>query len=233
MIDKQRLSAEASARGIEISAEAAELADRYCEMVELTNRSFNLTAITDPDGMEEKNVLDCLTVLPWLPEKGRVADLGTGAGFPGAIIKLCRPELELTLIEATGKKLDFTSGALRSLGMDAAAVHMRGEEAARGELRESFDAVTARAVASLPVLLEYALPLVRPGGRLLAMKGAGADAEIAMSANALKVLGGEITAVHRYTLPTAGERAVIEIKKTASCPDAYPRPAGRIKKRPL
>ncbi len=233
MMDIERLGAEAAARGIEVSPEALEKVDRFCELVLEANRSFNLTAITGPEEMEEKNALDCLTVLPWLPGKGRVADLGTGAGFPGVVVKLCRPDLEITLIEATAKKLRFTESAAASLGEEVEAVHMRGEEAARGELRESFDAVTARAVAPLPVLLEYALPLVKPGGSLLAMKGSGADEEIAASENALQELKGEVAAVHRYVLPTAGERAVIEIRKTGTCPQRYPRPAGKIRKSPL
>ena len=233
MIDRQRLIRRAAEMGIPLTEEQAERIDLFCADVREANGSFNLTALTEPEAMEEKNALDCLTVLPFLPEGGRAADLGTGAGFPGIVIRLCRPELDLTLIEATDKKLRFAAGEAEKFGLPVTAVHLRGEEAARGPLRESFDAVTARAVAPLPALLEYALPLVKPGGVLLAMKGQGAEEEIAASANALRELKGEVAAVHRFTLPTAGERAVVEIRKTGSCPARYPRPGKNIRKKPL
>lgn len=233
MIDRERLAARAAEMGIPVSAEQAEKIDLFCADVLEQNRYFNLTAITDPEEMEEKNALDCLTVLPFLPGEGKAADLGTGAGFPGVVIAICNPGLEMTLIEATDKKLRFAAGEAEKLGVPVTAVHMRGEEAARGPMRESFDAVTARAVAPLPVLLEYALPLVRPGGVLLAMKGQGAEEEIAASGNALKELKGEVAAVHRFTLPAAGERAVVEIRKTGTCPKKYPRAGKNIRKKPL
>ena len=233
MIDRERLIRRAAGMGITVTPEQAEAVDAFCADVLEANEKFNLTAIREPDEMEEKNALDCLTVLPFLPERGKAADLGTGAGFPGVVIRLCRPELDLTLIEATDKKLRFAAGEAEKFGVPVTAVHMRGEEAARTELRESFDAVTARAVAPLPVLLEYALPLVKPGGVLLAMKGQGAEEEIAASAGALKELKGEVAAVHRFTLPTAGERAVVEIRKTGTCPAKYPRAGKNIRKKPL
>lgn len=233
MFDIKRLQERSYQLGIQVTDEQLSLVERYCGYVAETNEKFNLTAIKDPDEMEEKNALDCLTVLPLLPAKGKLADVGTGAGFPGVIIKLCMPGLDVTLVEATEKKLRFAASTAADMGYPVTAVHMRGEEAARGPLRESFDVVTARAVASLPALLEYALPLVRPGGRLIAMKGAGADEEIAAAANALKELKGEIVSVKRFTLPTAGERALVEIRKTGNCPARYPRPAKNIKKAPL
>ncbi len=233
MIDRERLIRRAAEMGIPLTQEQAERIDLFCADVLEANGQFNLTAITDPEEMEVKNALDCLTVLPFLPEEGRAADLGTGAGFPGIVIRLCRPELDLTLIEATDKKLRFAAGEAEKFGLPVTAVHLRGEEAARGPLRESFDAVTARAVAPLPVLLEYALPLVRPGGVLLAMKGQGAEEEIAASENALRELRGAVEAVRRFTLPGAGERAVVEIRKTGPCPARYPRPGKNIRKKPL
>lgn len=233
MINTERLIARAAERGVEVSAEVAERIDRFCEMVLKTNEQFNLTAITDADEMEEKNALDCLMLLPYLPQGARLADVGTGAGFPGVVLKLARPDLDITLIEATDKKLRFAERAAAELGCPVTAVHLRGEEAARSELREQFDIVTARAVAALPALLEYTLPLVKVGGTLLAMKGAGAADEVAAAENALKVLGGKVEAVHTLQLPTAGERAIVQVKKISQCSAKYPRPSKNIRKNPL
>ena len=198
-----------------------------------TNKLFNLTAITDPDEMMEKNALDCLTVLSFMPENGVVADVGTGAGFPGAIIRIVRPDLDVTLIEATDKKLRFVVHTLAEMGMEVNGVHLRGEEAARDVYRERFDAVTARAVAALPALLEYALPLVKIGGVLLAMKGSGAAEEIEAAQKALSILGGEVEEVRSLELPTAGERNIVVIRKIRETPARYPRPSKNIRKNPL
>lgn len=232
-MDRTRLKENAAALGAELTDEQTLLLEQFCEKVATTNTLFNLTAIKDPEEMEEKNALDCATVLPLLPDTGSYADVGTGAGFPGVVVALCKPQLEVSLIEATNKKLEFACGAAAELGRQVTGIHMRSEEAARTGLRESFDAVSARAVAALPVLLEYTLPLVKTGGILVAMKGQGADEELRASEKALKELRGEVLAVRRFSLPTAGERALIVIRKTGKCPEKYPRPAGAIRKKPL
>lgn len=233
MIDKKWLTEKAVLYGVQMTPEKAAEIDRYCEAVAETNRSFNLTAITDPDGMQEKNALDCLTVLPFLPDSGSIADVGTGAGFPGAMIRIMRPDLKLTLIEATDKKLQFVLKTLRSMGLDTEGVHLRGEDAGRGEYREQFDAVTARAVAPLPSLMEYTLPLVKNGGKLIAMKGADGKEELEEARNAIKILGGSITGIHELDLPTAGKRVILEIRKEKACPMKYPRQSRLIRKNPL
>ena len=233
MIYTRRLIENAKRYGADLSSEAAEKINLYCEAVRETNEKFNLTAITDPDEMEEKNALDCLTILHYIPEGSRLADVGTGPGFPGVVLKIARPDIDVTLIEATDKKLQFAVRTAEQLGYSVTGVHARGEEAGRGEYREQFDVVTSRAVASLPALLEYTLPLVKVGGKLIAMKGAGAMEEIGLAGNALNILGGKVTGVHELTLPTAGERVIIEIEKTKPCPAKYPRQSKNIRKTPL
>lgn len=233
MMDIDRLMKRAAALRVTLPREAAERIDRFCGMVLETNRAFNLTAITDPDEMEEKSALDCLTLLPYIPQGAVLADVGCGAGFPGVVLALARPDIRVTLIEATEKKLRFAESAARTLGAEVQALHLRGEEAARGPLREQFSVVTARAVAALPALLEYTLPLVAPGGVLLAMKGASACEELAASANALKLLCGEVLDVVELTLPTAGSRAIVRVKKISQCSAKYPRPSKNIRKNPL
>ena len=233
MIDIQRLKTSLQNMNVQLEDAVLSELDTYCEAVVKTNEQFNLTAITNPQEMEEKNLLDCLALLSFLPQEGKLADVGTGAGFPGAVLKIARPKLQLTLIEATGKKLNFVHQTLSEMGYSSEAVHLRGEEAARGNYREQFDVVTARAVAALPTLLEVTLPLVKIGGRFLAMKGSGGEEELAAAKKALSILGGEVEKVHTFSLPTFGERMIIVVRKTKETPPSYPRNSGAIKKKPL
>ena len=233
MINRGRVVKWAEENGIELTPEKIEGLDRYAEEVAETNKLFNLTAINEPEDMEILNIIDCLSVIPFIPEGARVADVGTGAGFPGMVIRIIRDDVDMTLIEATNKKLEFVCRTAEKLGYKVAGTHMRSEEAARSVLRGSFDVVTARAVAPLPVLLEYTLPLLKEGGTLLAMKGPAAEEEISQSANALKELRGEVREVHETELPTGEKRCVIEVVQTGKCPAKYPRASGAIRKKPL
>ncbi len=233
MIDKKRLISEAATLGADISEQAAKRLDDYCERLIETNKTLNLTAITDPREVEIKHLLDSSTLLTLEELRGKVADVGTGAGFPGVVLKAARPELSLTLIDATGKKLKFIENAAAETGIEVTTLHGRAEELARGEYRESFDTVTARAVASLPSLLEYCLPLVKAGGHLIAMKGPDAEEEIALSKHALKELSGMVIAKRRFTLPDESERVVVVIKKISQTAPKYPRSGKNISKSPL
>ncbi len=233
MINKERVGEWAAANGIALAPGKLDDLDRYAGEVAETNKQFNLTAITDPEQMEILNIIDCLSVVPFIPVGARVADVGTGAGFPGMVIRIMRDDVDVDLIEATNKKLDFVCRTAGKLGYKVRGFHMRSEEATRSELRASFDAVTARAVAPLPVLLEYTLPLLRQGGILLAMKGPAAEEEIAQSENALKELGGTIREIHTVELPSGEIRSIIEVVQEKTCPDKYPRASGIIRKRPL
>ena len=233
MINKERVGEWAAANRIALAPGKLDDLDRYAGEVAETNKQFNLTAITDPEQMEILNIIDCLSVVPFIPEGARVADVGTGAGFPGMVIRILRDDVDVDLIEATNKKLDFVCRTAGKLGYKVRGFHMRSEEAARSELRGTFDAVTARAVAPLPVLLEYTLPLLRQGGILLAMKGPAAEEEIAQSANALKELGGTIREIHTVELPSGEIRSIIEVLQEKTCPEKYPRASGIIRKRPL
>ena len=162
-----------------------------------------------------------------------MVDVGTGAGFPGIVAKLFRPELDLPLMEPTGKRVDFLKYACSALGVEAEFAKERAEEAARKIWREQFDITSARAVAALPVLCEYCLPLVRVGGVFIAMKGPDADAELGGSAAALKKLGGAYGDTRAFTLPDGSERRLVVCKKISQTPTAYPRNGGKIAKKPL
>ena len=245
MIDTVRLREQAAAMGVSVTPDTAEKFYLYAARLVETNQRVNLTAITDPEGILVKHFLDSLTLAPLLAERSAAAlsliDVGTGAGFPGVPLALVCPGLKLTLLDALQKRLTFLEGLCRELAVPAALIHARAEEAGRRPaLREQFDVATARAVAGLPVLCEYLLPLVKPGGRMVAMKGPDGASELVAAAGALSVLSGRPEPVRRLSLPPAplpGEervdRLLLIVDKTAPTPTAYPRPPAKIAKKPL
>ena len=234
MIDKNRLEAKCAALGIALTGQMLDMLDKYAEILVEYNQKVNLTAITDPEGIEDKHFADSL-LLANLPETaGKLVDVGTGAGFPGVVAKIYKPELELTLMEPTGKRVDFLKYVCGELGLSGVEfAKERAEEAARKVWREGFDVATARGVAALPILSEYCLPLVKVGGVFLAMKGPGAAEELAESSAALKKLGGKGAGVAEFHLPGGDTRNIIKVKKISQTPPAYPRNGGKIAKSPL
>ncbi len=202
------------------------------------NQRMNLTATSDAREIAVKHVLDSLTCFSAVrvDAGARLLDVGTGAGFPGVVMKIHTPKVRLTLLDSTRKKLDFLEHLAKALGFtDVATLHARAEDAGHDRRhRERFDLVVARAVAQLRVLLELCLPFVRVGGTFLAMKGPRGDEEVGPSARALSLLGGEIERVVPLSLPFgAGERRLIVVRKHSPTPPAYPRQAGTPAKTPL
>lgn len=234
MIDKNRLEAKCAALGIALTGPMLDALDQYAEILVEYNQKVNLTAITDPEGIEDKHFADSL-LLANLPETaGKLVDVGTGAGFPGVVAKIFKPELKLTLMEPTGKRVEFLKYVCAQLGLSGVEfAKERAEEAARKVWREQFDVATARGVAALPMLSEYCLPLVKVGGVFLAMKGPGAAEELAESGAALKKLGGKGSGVAEFHLPGGDVRNIIRIKKISQTPPVYPRNGGKIAKSPL
>ena len=232
MIDTERLIRKAAAYGIDAAPVVRKL-DEYAALLVEYNQKVNLTAITDAEGIEDRHFIDSLLLAARPEVCGRMVDVGTGAGFPGIVAKLFRPELDLTLMEPTGKRVDFLKYACSALGVEAEFAKERAEEAARKIWREQFDVASARAVAALPVLCEYCLPLVQVGGVFIAMKGPDADAELGGSAAALKKLGGAYGDTRAFTLPDGSERRLVVCKKISQTPTAYPRNGGKIAKKPL
>ena len=234
MIDKNRLEAKCAALGIALTGPMLDALDQYAEILVEYNQKVNLTAITDPEGIEDKHFADSL-LLANLPETaGKLVDVGTGAGLPGVVAKIFKPELQLTLMEPTGKRVEFLKYVCAQLGLSGVEfAKERAEEAARKVWREQFDVATARGVAALPMLSEYCLPLVKVGGVFLAMKGPGAAEELAESGAALKKLGGKGSGVAEFHLPGGDVRNIIRIKKISQTPPVYPRNGGKIAKSPL
>jgi 16S rRNA (guanine527-N7)-methyltransferase len=211
----------------------------YAVALRAWNDKVNLTAITDPDGIQVKHFLDSLSVLKVLPPgwgRLRWVDVGTGAGFPGLPLKIVCPELRLTLVEATGKKVAFCRAIVEQLRLTGVDVlKARAEELGQDPAhREQYDWAVARAVAEMPVLAEYLLPLVRRGGHALAQKGEGAPAETHAAEAAVRRLGGQLAQIVPVELPGVVEtRYLVVFDKLAATPPAYPRRPGVPSKTPL
>lgn len=234
MIDKERLALKCSTWNIRLTASQLDLLDRYAELLVDYNKKVNLTAITTPEGIEDRHFADSLLLAAQPEAAGAVVDVGTGAGFPGIVAKIYRPDIRLTLMEPTGKRVDFLRYACAELGLEGVEfAKERAEEAARKAWRERYDLAVARAVAALPVLCEYCLPLVRVGGRFIAMKGPDAAAECTAAAGALRKLGGRLVENRTFTLPDGSARCLIVCEKVSPTPAAYPRNGGKIAKKPL
>ncbi len=210
---------------------------KYFELLAEWNEKMNLTAITDESGVALKHFADSLSLLNFvdIPQNSSLADVGTGAGFPGVVLKIARPDIKLTLIDSLNKRLVFLGEVCAQLGIEAELIHSRAEDGARDEkLRESFDFAVSRAVARMNVLSEYCLPYVKVGGAFCAMKGAQANEEFKESLNAINTLGGKLEKKYFFELPeNGGERAIAVVRKVKNTPQKYPRQSGKIKAKAL
>lgn len=210
---------------------------KYFELLAEWNEKMNLTAIKDESGVALKHFADSLSLLNFvdIPQNSSLADVGTGAGFPGVVLKIARPDIKLTLIDSLNKRLVFLGEVCAQLGIKAELIHSRAEDGARDEkLRENFDFAVSRAVARMNVLSEYCLPYVKVGGAFCAMKGAQANEEFKESLNAINTLGGKLENKYFFELPeNGGERAIAVVRKVRNTPQKYPRQSGKIKAKAL
>lgn len=200
-----------------------------------TNKVMNLTAITEPEDVARLHLLDCAALLNITDFRGkRVVDVGTGAGFPGMPLRILEPDFDLTLLDSLGKRIAFLQRVCDEMGLQrVTCVHARAEEFA-AKHREQYDIATSRAVAALNVLCELTLPLVKVGGRFLAMKAVDSDEEIRAAKSAVAQLGGKVEDISDYTIPgTDITHRVVVIGKVKPTPDAFPRAFAKIKKAPL
>lgn len=208
---------------------------RYGSLLVEKNKVMNLTAITEPTDIAALHFLDSAALLSLADFSGKtVADVGTGAGFPGMVLRILDPSIRLTLLDSLNKRVDFLKEVCQDLGLsDVDCVHARAEEFAASH-RERFDIVTSRAVAGLPLLAELCLPLVRPGGWFLPMKSVDSDEELRAAAHAIEILGGAVERTVDYAIPGTDVRhRLIFIKKVRKTPEKYPRAFAKIKKNPL
>lgn len=221
--------------GVTIPAERLPLFQRFYTLLLTANQTVNLTRITAPQDFLDRNLLDSLTLSPLIAGEQRVIDIGSGAGFPAIPLALARPDVTVVAVESIGKKCKFIQEAAEALGLtNLMVLNARSEDLARdGHYRESFDVVTARAVAALPTLLELCAPLARVGGQLIAMKGLNAEAELNASQKAIRVLALRHQQSLSFTLPQLQGSRLLVFEKIARTQDAYPRAAGLPAKKPL
>ncbi len=224
--------------GIQLSKTQLKALATYEKELMIWNEKINLTAIRDEAGIRTKHFLDSFScVQAWMENPPQtLVDIGSGAGFPGIPLKILYPRLKLTIVESVGKKADFCRHIVESLHLDDVNVIQTRAEAL-GQMprfRESFDWAVARAVAQLPVLSEYLLPLVKVGGVMLAQKGESAPAESHAAENALRILGGHLRQMIPVTLPgVVEERYLVVVDKVGATPPQYPRREGTPAKKPL
>ena len=196
------------------------------------NQVMNLTAITEPDRVAKLHLLDSLTLLTLADLKGKkVIDVGCGAGFPGVPVKIACPEMQLTLLDSLGKRMNWLQSFLPELGVEAECITARAEEAVV-DRRESYDFATSRAVARLNILLELTAPYVKVGGAVLAMKGMAAKEELEEAKNAIRKLGLKVECVKEFPIEDTAH-SVIVLRKVAPTPAQYPRRYAKIKQSPL
>lgn len=236
MTFEEILAARGAEAGLSFTQRQLEQFGKYYELLVETNKVMNLTAITEPEEVAVKHMIDSLLAWEAGMEGKLLADVGTGAGFPGVPLKIYCPGLKVVLIDSLGKRLKFLQQVIETLELkDICCEHLRAEDAGRNlKHREKYDFVTARAVARLSVLSEYCLPLAKKGGQFIALKGSKYADEIAEGSEAVKILGGKIISSEPVKLPGLDDgRAIIKISKIKTTPARYPRKAGTPEKQPL
>lgn len=235
MIDFSQLKTEAETFGVALDDEMMAMLDRYACLLVEWNEKMNLTAITQPPEIVTKHFVDSMSLLKAFDfkEGTKVIDVGTGAGFPGVVLKIVRPDLEVTLLDSQQKRLRFLEELCGALAQENRFIHARAEDAGRmQEYREKFDFATARAVSNLQELCEYCLPYVKVGGFFAAMKGE-VKQELKDAMNAIRVLGGKLEEVKELRLADGSQRSIVLIKKISHSSPKYPRPHAKMAKFPL
>ncbi len=208
--------------------------NKYAELLISENKKYNLTAIVDPEGVAEKHLADSLAGLAYIPDGARVCDVGSGGGLPIVPLALAQRQACFTAIEATGKKCKFLSLVAQTLNIgNLNVVNSRIEDYARGEGREVYDVVTARAVAPMVTLVEYVAPLIKVGGYALIYKGSNYQQEIIQAQKAMELLNIKIEAIFDYVLENGEKRVIIKISKSKATDIKYPRTGNRPRLKPL
>lgn len=224
---KNKLLNGAELLGIPLDHDKADALIRYYKILIERNKAINLTRITEPDDVVTKHFLDSLTPLLTSYVSGKVIDVGTGAGFPGLVLKCAKPDIELTLLDSLNKRITFLKDAAAEMGIidGIEFIHSRAEDTGLDKLhREKYDTVVSRAVANMRTLSEWCLPLLKPNGYFLALKGPLADTELNDALPAIKTLGGEVTEVFSANIPfTELNHNIIVVKKVGHTPSHLPR----------
>lgn len=221
---------------IELSEHQIEQFYIYMKLLTEWNEKINLTAIIEPKEIILKHFIDSLTISSQIQQSRTIADIGSGAGFPGIPLKIVNPEKELVLIDSLSKRVNFLNEVIKKCNINGiTAIHARVEEIGHNsKYRGQFDVTTSRAVAKLNVLLEYMMPLVKLRGKCICLKGPNIDDEIEESKKALNILGGEISKIEKINLPDSdNKRTIIEVLSVKQLPNKYPRKPGTPTSSPL
>ena len=228
---KELILKAANELGAPLSPAQADMLVRYYDILIETNKTMNLTRITAPEEVVTKHFADSLTPILTGHVKGRVIDVGTGAGFPGLVLKCALPEIGLTLLDSLNKRVNFLRSAAAQMKLydGISFIHARAEDAANDKThREQYDTAVSRAVANMRTLAEWCLPFLKPGGYLLALKGPLAESELDDASEAIKILGGAIEEIYSCHIPfTELDHKIIVIRKLRHTPSAFPRKGGK------
>lgn len=236
MIDFEQMTAKAEQYGVHLSEEQLRQLDCYAEMLVDWNTRMNLTGITDSQGVMIRHFEDSMAMLQFvvIPQGGSLIDVGTGAGFPGMVLKIARPDIQLTLLDSLNKRILFLEAVAKEIGADVQTVHLRAEEGGKmPKFREKYDIACARAVSNLRELSEYCLPYVRKGGKFIAMKGPDAGEELDAARPAIGTLGGKVCLMEEYRISDGSGRTIVMVDKVKPTPAQFPRPSAKINKKPL
>lgn len=215
---------------IELSEAMLTQLQTYCDFLREENEKYNLTAITEPSEIYVKHFADSILGSVAIPQNATLCDIGSGAGFPSLPLKIARPDVKVTLVDSLEKRINFTRTLCGKLNVEASFFHERAEDFAKNH-SEQFDVATARAVAALPILLEYVAQIVKIGGIVLAYKTD--ESELQISANACKVLGLKDEHSFKFVLPDGSNRCLIVFRKIKQTPAKYPRGQNKPRKLPL
>ena len=230
----KKMAEESEKIGIKLPDEQLNEFYEYMQLLLEWNEKMNLTAITDPEEVIKKHFVDSITIKKYRKEENRLIDVGTGAGFPGIPLKIVDKSIKLTLLDSLNKRINFLNEIIEKLNLkEVNTIHSRAEEYAKNKVRESYDVAVSRAVADLPILLEYLMPYVKLNGICICMKGPKAQEELERSKKAINILGGKLEKVEKITIDEEMERNLIIIRKIKDTPNKYPRKAGIPTKNPI
>lgn len=230
----KKMAEESEKIGIKLPDEQLNEFYEYMQLLLEWNEKMNLTAITDPEEVIKKHFVDSITIKKYIKEENRLIDVGTGAGFPGIPLKIVDKSIKLTLLDSLNKRINFLNKIIEKLNLkEVNTIHSRAEEYAKNKARESYDVAVSRAVADLPILLEYLMPYVKLNGICICMKGPKAQEELERSKKAINILGGKLEKVEKITIDEEMERNLIIIRKIKDTPNKYPRKAGIPTKNPI
>lgn len=229
----EELKLESSKNGIVLNDDMINKLDKYADLLKEWNEKMNLTAIVEKEEVIEKHFFDSLLLLNYVDECETLADIGTGAGFPGMVIAIAKPDIKVTLIEPTGKRCTFLETIKKELSLNNVEIINKRAEECVSIYREMYDVVTARAVANLQVLAELCIPFVKINGQFISMKGSLGEEEAKLAKHAFKELGASEPIVESSALLDGSKRIFVIGKKIKDTPSKYPRAYAKIKKKPL